>query len=120
MIVTFGYGQTHPLTGAPLDNCYTRVPGQTHADVRDAMAASVFGRQYAFIYETEDGPRGAGVTEFRMREVPFIPPSPVGLFLANLVPNVDLAPSVWTDMVVQPAEIAHHRAIEALRVGRRK
>ncbi len=112
MIVTFGYGQKHPLTGLLLDDCYTRVPVGTHAEARAQMAASVFGRQYAFIYDMEEGPRGAGILQHRLHEVSWVPPSPVGLALVE--PLGQISPNVWVDRVVQPAEIAHHLAVRAL------
>lgn len=76
---TFGDGHTHPITGESLRDAYTLVPGDTYEDAHQAMTRSVFGRQWAFLYENADNHRGAGVARFGLHEVPFVPSSPVGV-----------------------------------------
>lgn len=64
-IFTFGYGQTHPLTGESLADCYVRVAGDS-ATSRARMLASPFGRNWSMQYAT---PERAGVERYGLREV---------------------------------------------------
>lgn len=111
---TFGHGQTHPLTGENLMDCYTLVPGDTRELAQGLMMQSVFGAGYAFLYEYADGLGGAGVERYGMRLVEFIPPSPLSSVVWRAVesfPQVSLAQ--WVDYVAQPIEVAWYRSIEA-------
>lgn len=82
---TFGFGQRHPRTGAPLDNCYTTVDGTCSESIE--RMHHVFGNEWAFLYECADGPHGAGVEEFGLTYVPcvtylpgeLLPPTPHAL-----------------------------------------
>lgn len=126
-IVTFGGGHEHPLTGEPLRDCYVRVPAETYRDAHDLMLASVFGRQWAFVYEYGDDDelpdgvrpgigRSAGVNRYKLREVPFIAPSEMAVrLLADEVARAEsrLSGDRWVDLVVQPAELELQRAIAA-------
>jgi len=129
--VTFGGSHTHPLSGESLRDCYVRVPAEEYRDVHQLMFASVFGRRWAFVYEYADAAdvprdgfdgaqlqRSAGVERFGLREVPWIPPSVMARRLLDLA-NGDtggdwailLSPDRWVDLVVNPAEVEHQRAI---------
>lgn len=62
-IFTFGYGQHHPLTGAPLDGHFVRISG-TFSEARAAMVAR-FGTQWSFqrLSEEDAGVKRFGLTE---------------------------------------------------------
>jgi len=112
---TFGHGQHHPLTGENLMDCYTLVPGETYEEAHGLMMQSVFGARWAFLYEHADGKGGAGVERWKMREVAFIPPSPLSAVVWAAVerfPSLSFAD--WIQFVAQPVEVAWHRAIAAL------
>jgi hypothetical protein len=129
-IVTFGSAHTHPLTGEPLGDAYVRVPADTSERARRLMTISVFGLRWSHLYEyanLEDVPDGtgvdpscyAGVRMYRLREVEWIPPSAVAEMLAranadHTSPTGKIAPSRWIVDVVQPAEIAHQRAVRLI------
>lgn len=49
---SFGYGHTHPVTGAPLDNRGVVIDG-THGEARAEMFRR-FGPKWAFQYEHGD------------------------------------------------------------------
>jgi len=112
---TFGHGQHHPLTGENLMDCYTLVPGETYEEAHGLMMQSVFGARWAFLYEHADGKGGAGVERWKMREVAFIPPSPLSPVVWAAVERFpSLSFARWVEFVAQPVEVAWHRAIAAL------
>lgn len=108
---TFGHGQTHPLTGEELVYCYTLVPAETEAEAQSLMMRTVFGQQWAFLYERADGRRGAGVEQYKLREVPFISPSPMSEAVWAAFEKIGdpERPDWWVEKVSQPIELAWYR-----------
>jgi hypothetical protein len=65
-VFTYGFGHHHPVTGAPLGNCYTCIRGTFEA-ARRAMVDR-HGNRWAFQYVDREA---AGVDHHGLREVPF-------------------------------------------------
>lgn len=110
---TFGSAHEHPLTGESLKDCYTLVPAATYHEAHELMIRSVFGRQWAFVYEHADLPdeqeRAAGVVRWGLREIPFIAPSPLSDVVWAAFAKLPVLPDLWVDAVSQPVELAWHR-----------
>lgn len=51
-IFTFGSGHVHPVTGAPLDDCFVRIPGTFHTARRQMLDG--FGIKWCGQYASED------------------------------------------------------------------
>ena len=68
---TFGYGQRHRRTGAPMTNCYTVIEG-TYDEARVRMI-ELFDNTWAFQYYDAES---AGVERFDLRYVPPVSWSP--------------------------------------------
>jgi len=101
-------------------DCYTLVPGDTYEEAHGLMMQSVFGARWAFLYEHADGKGGAGVERWKMREIPFVPPSPLSAVVWAAVERFpSLSFAHWVEFVAQPVEVAWHRAIAALDRGDR-
>jgi hypothetical protein len=58
---TFGLSHTHPVTGDSLSGCYVISDRET--------VLKHFGRYWAFEYPHADGPHGAGVEKYNLREI---------------------------------------------------
>ena len=64
-LFTFGFGHTHPVTGAPLANMFVRIAASDSEAAREEMVRR-YGRRWAFQYENEER---AGVRRFGLREL---------------------------------------------------
>jgi hypothetical protein len=69
-LFTFGFGQTDPLTGESLANCYVWVEADDREAARrimlDRFGRAETGGNWAFDYPDEDA---AGVHRYGMREI---------------------------------------------------
>ena len=63
-IFTFGYGHSHPQTGASLAKCFIRIRG-TYESARAEMLRR-FGTRWAYQYADE---ADAGIEKWQMREI---------------------------------------------------
>ena len=63
-IFSFGWGQTHPVTGAPLHRRFVRIRGTERA--ANAEMHERFGKKWCFQYPSEDE---AGVARFGLEEL---------------------------------------------------
>ena len=64
-VVTFGYGQTDPVSGAELNDTYAVVESTNWNETIETMKRSVFGMAYSFDYDTE---YDAGVGRFNIKK----------------------------------------------------